>query len=171
MAQISDPSREVLPSPPPAVCQTSGLIKTVKTNQFEEARNELRQDIPMDCSSVGCEAHIVSSGSEETDHEIQRRTSKTQLVIGCSSFKSNPNNMWVGVTSGLEEENKGVNVKGRFPGEGDRKKHAVENDDFSSSSAFESSPSEHRLENEKNTTKTIQLKVENSGKWFCFHEY
>ena len=78
--------------------------------------------------------------------------------------------MWEGVTSGLEEKNSDVKVKGRFPSETEKKKFAVLHDDFSSSSAFESSPVEHRFENQKNTTKTIhfELKVENPGKWFCF---
>ena len=80
--------------------------------------------------------------------------------------------MWEGVTSGLEEENRGVKLEGRFPWETEKKKYAVENDDVSSSSAFESSPLDVRLENEKNITKTFQfeLKVENPGKWFCFQE-
>ena len=161
MERIPDPSKEALVSPLPCVCQSPGL--TVKTNQFEEARNEVRQNLSMRCSLVGSEAHIISSDYEETDHEIQRRTLKTELVTGSSSssFKSNLNNMWEGVISCLEEEDRGVNRK---------KKYAVENDDVSSSSAFESSPLE--LENEKNTMKTIQfeLKVENTGKWFCFQE-
>ena len=78
--------------------------------------------------------------------------------------------MWEGVTSGLEEKNSDVKVKGRFASETEKKKFAVLHDDFSSSSAFESSPVEHRLENPKNTTKTnhFELKVENPGKWFCF---
>ena len=159
MERVPDPSKEALVSPLPCVCQPPGL--TVKTNQFEEARNEVRPNLPMRYSLVGSEVLIVSSDSEETDHEIQRRTLKTELVTGSSysSFKSNLNNMWEGVTSGLEEEDRGVNRK---------KKYAVENDDVSSLSAFESSPLDLRLENEKNATKTIQLelKVENPGKWF-----
>ena len=164
MERIPDrPSKEALVSPLPCGFQSPGL--TVKTNQFEEARNEVRQNLSMRYSLVGSEDLIVSSDSEETDHEIQRRTLKTELVTGSSysSFKSNLNNMWEGVISCLEEEDRGVNRK---------KKCAVENDDVSSSSAFESSPLVVRLGNEKNITKTIQfeLKVENPGKWFCFHE-
>ena len=159
MERVPDPSKEALVLPLPCVCQSPGL--TVKMNQLEEARNEVRQNLSMRYSLVGSEAHIVSSDSEETDHEIQRRTLKTELVTGSSysSFKSNLSNMWEGVTSGLEEEDSGVNRK---------KKYAVENDDVSSLSAFESRPLDLRLENEKDAMKTIQfeLKVENPGKWF-----
>lgn len=156
MERVPDPSKEALVSPLPCVCQPPGL--TVKTNQFEEGRNEVRQNLPMRYSLAGSEAHIVSSDSEKTDHEIQRRTLKTQLVTGYNSVKSNLN-VREGVTSGLEEEDSGVNRK---------KKYAVENDDVSSLSAFESRPLDLRLENEKNATKTIQfeLKAENPGKWF-----
>ncbi|KAK2548937.1 Serine/threonine-protein kinase Nek4 [Acropora cervicornis] len=154
MERIPDPSKEALVLPLPCVFRSPGL--TVKTNQFEEARNEVRQNLSMRYSLVGSDAHIVSSDSEETDHEIQRRTLKTQLVTGYNSVKSNLNNVWEGVTSGLEEEDRGVNRK---------KKYAVENDDVSSLSAFESRPLDLRLENEKNATKTIQFepKVKNPG--------
>lgn len=172
MERIPDPSKEALVSPLPCVCQSPGL--TVKTNQFEEARNEVRQNLSMRCSLVGSEAHIISSDYEETDHEIQRRTLKTELVTGSSSssFKSwldsrippyLHSTLWKGVTSCLGEEDRAVNRK---------KKCAVENEDVSSSSAFENSPLDLRLESEKNITKTTQfeLKVEKPSKWFCFHE-
>ena len=156
--------------------QTPGLIKTVKTNQFEEARHKVRQNLSMTCSSVSSEAHIVSSASEETDPEMHRRHSKTQLVTG---FKSNLNNICEGTTSGLEEEeNIDIKVNGRFTWKTEKKKDAVENDDFSSSCAFErntldSSPLHLQLEKEKNASKTLhfELKVENPGKWFCYHEF
>ncbi|XP_044182670.1 uncharacterized protein LOC114965394 isoform X2 [Acropora millepora] len=105
------------------------------------------------------------SPGKEPLRPLLARNLKSQLVNGYNSFKSNPNNMWEGATSGLEEKNSDVKVKGRFPSETEKKKFAVLHDDFSSSSAFESSPVQHRLENQKNTTKTIhfELKVENPG--------
>jgi len=151
--------------------QSPGLIKTVKTNQFGEARHEVRQNLSMTCSSVSSEADIVSSASEETDPEMQRRPSKTQLVTG---LKSNLNNICEDTTSG----NIDIKVNGRFTWQTEKKKEAVENDDFSSSSAFgkntfDSSPLHLQLEKEKNATKTLhfELKVENPGKWLSYHEF
>ena len=189
MAPIPDPSKKPLVSPLPGVCQSPALTMTVKTNQSEEARNEVRQNLPMRRSSVSCEGHIVSLGSEETDHghETQCRTSdlfkKTQLVTGSNSVKSIQNMMqaglltlkWAFVTSDLEEEGRDEKLKGRFPWGAEKKRfvYAVENDDDSSSSSSESNLFDHRFENDKNTTKTSQseVKAKNPGKWFSFHEH
>ena len=129
-------SRKVLVLLLPGVYQSPpGLIKTVKTNQFEEVHYELRQNLPMRCSSVFGwfrSRYRYLLDSEETDRETQRRTlvfffKKTHLVTGYNSFNSNPNNMWVGVTSGLEEEDRGVKLKGKFPWGAEKKRYAVEN--------------------------------------------
>ena len=65
------------------------------------------------------------------DRETQRRTmvfflKKTHLVTGFNSFKSNPNYMWAGVTSVLEEEDRGVKLKGKFPWGAEKKRYAFE---------------------------------------------
>ena len=57
MERIPAPSKEALVLSLPRVCKSPGL--TVKTNQFEEARDEVRQNLSMRYSLVGSEGNSV----------------------------------------------------------------------------------------------------------------